>query len=113
MGTDSSTESAAASRSSDPAEERERRPAPRSLLNTVAAQELKRRGAGAVLDKLARGPVHVFRHNRPVFVALAEEEYRALVEELEEARIRASLADAEAGRVRHGTARELTEEIFD
>lgn len=84
----------------------------RSAINTVAAQEVKRRGVRAIVEKLEVGPVHVLQHNRPSFVALREEQYRDLVEEIEEARIRASLADVEAGRVRFASPRELTEEIL-
>ncbi len=80
-------------------------------INTVAAQDVKRRGVRAILEKLPEAPVHVLRHNRPVFVALREEHYRELVEEIEDARLRASLADAEAGRVRFASPRELMDEI--
>lgn len=85
----------------------------RSVLNTVAAQDVKRQGVRAIVEKLEAGPVHVLQHNRPSFVALREEQYRHLVEEIEDSRIRASLADVEAGRVQWASPRELTEEIFD
>lgn len=84
----------------------------RLAINTVAAQDVKRRGVRAIVEKLEVGPVHVLQHNRPSFVALREEQYQDLVKELEESRIRASLADVEAGRVRFGSAQELTDEIL-
>jgi len=81
--------------------------------NTVPAQEVKRRGVRAILDRLEAGPVHVVQHNRPAFVALDEEAFRELVEEVEEARLRSSLEDLGAGRVRFGSARELFGELVD
>lgn len=82
-----------------------------TILNTVPAQEVKRRGVRAILDRLEAGPVHVVQHNRPAFVALDEQDFRELVEEVEEARLRASLQDIEAGRARFGSARELFDEL--
>ena len=99
----------ASSQSTNPAEGRA---SERSAINTVAAQEVKRRGVGVIIEKLEAGPVHVLQHNQPSFVALREQHYRDLVDEIEEARIRASVADLEAGRVRFASPRELTDEIF-
>ena len=76
-------------------------------INTVAAQDVKRRGVVAIIDKLEAGPVHVLQHNRPAFVALREEHYQELVNEIEEARRQASPADVEARRVRSESPREL------
>lgn len=47
--------------------------------NVISAQELKRRGIGAVDDALREGPVHVIRRNRPSYVILSEEAYERLV----------------------------------
>ncbi len=72
-------------------------------MNTIPAQEIKRRGIGAVDELLAHGPVHVIRNNRPQYVVVSEERYRDLVEaedEAYEARVLASLQDLEAGRIR-------------
>ena len=72
-------------------------------MNTIPAQELKRRGIAAVDDLIAGGDVHVIRNNRPQYVVLTEERYRELVAEAEEAyvaRVKASLEDVKAGRVR-------------
>ena len=80
-------------------------------INIVPAQEVKRRGIGAIVELLSAGPVHVLQHNRPAFVALREDDYRKLHEELEEARIAASLRDADTGHVRFGTSRDLLDEI--
>ena len=68
-------------------------------LNTVAAQELKRRGVIALEENLKRGPVHVLKRNRPVCVVLSEEEFRELVEQAAMARLADSLADLRDGRV--------------
>lgn len=72
-------------------------------MNTIPAQELKRRGIAAVDDLIASGDVHVIRNNRPEYVVLSEERYRELVADAEEAyvaRVKASLQDVKAGRIR-------------
>lgn len=47
--------------------------------NTISAQELKRRGIGAVDKALQVGPVHVIRRNRPQYVILSEADYQRLI----------------------------------
>ena len=72
-------------------------------MNSIPAQEIKRRGLNAVDDLLEKGDVHVIRNNKPEYVVLTEERYQALVAEAEEAylaRVRASLEDVKAGRVK-------------
>ncbi|QEM69536.1 prevent-host-death protein [Geobacter sp. FeAm09] len=72
-------------------------------MNTVPAQEIKRRGIAAVDDLIVKGDVHVIRNNQPQYVVLSEERYQELVAEANEAylaRVRASLEDVKAGRVR-------------
>jgi PHD/YefM family antitoxin component YafN of YafNO toxin-antitoxin module len=80
-------------------------------MNTIPAQEIKRRGIAAVDEALAEGPVHVIKNNRAQYVVLSEESYRELVEAQEEAalaRMKASLEDARAGRVtRHDSVEAL------
>jgi PHD/YefM family antitoxin component YafN of YafNO toxin-antitoxin module len=72
-------------------------------MNTLTTQELEQRGLAAVDEALQAGPVHIVDEDRPRFVVLSEERYRDLLEAEDEAyvaRVQASLADAEAGRVR-------------
>lgn len=72
-------------------------------MNTIPAQEIKRRGIAAVDGLIANGDVHVIRNNRPEYVILSEARYQELVAEAEEAyvaRVKASLADVKAGRAR-------------
>ena len=72
-------------------------------MNSIPAQELKRRGIAAVDDLIAKGDVHVIRNNKPQYVVLSEERYQELVAEANEAylaRVRASLKDVKAGRVK-------------
>jgi PHD/YefM family antitoxin component YafN of YafNO toxin-antitoxin module len=80
-------------------------------MNAIPAQEIKRRGISAVDDLIAKGDVHVIRDNRPQYVVMSEERYEELLEaqeEAAEARIRASLEDLKAGRVRRfASAEEL------
>jgi PHD/YefM family antitoxin component YafN of YafNO toxin-antitoxin module len=72
-------------------------------MNSIPAQELKRRGIAAVDDLIAKGDVHVIRNNEPQYVVLSEARYQELVAEANEAylaRVRASLEDVKAGRVK-------------
>lgn len=72
-------------------------------MNTLAAQEIKRRGISAVDDVLKDGPVHIIKNNEPRYVVLTEERYRELIEAEDEAyaaRIDASLKDLKNGKVR-------------
>jgi PHD/YefM family antitoxin component YafN of YafNO toxin-antitoxin module len=84
-------------------------------VNTIPAQELKRRGIAAVDGLIKSGDVHVIRNNRPEYVVLTEERYRELVAEAEEAyvaRVKASLEDVKAGRVRRfASAEELLQAL--
>jgi PHD/YefM family antitoxin component YafN of YafNO toxin-antitoxin module len=71
-------------------------------MNSIPAQEIKRRGLNAVDDLLEKGDVHVVRNNKPEYVVLTEERYQSLVADAEEAylaRVRTSLEDVQAGRV--------------
>lgn len=80
------------------------------MLNTVPAQEIKRRGIAAIDDLIVKGPVHVIRNNRPEYVIMTQQRYEDLLaaeEEAYEARVLASLEDVKAGRVQRGTAEEL------
>ncbi len=86
-------------------------------MNTVPAQEIKRRGISAVDEALAQGPVHVIKNNRPQYVVITEESYQELLEARQEAalvRIKASLEDARAGRVtRHESVEALMRHLDD
>ena len=71
-------------------------------MNTIPAQELKRRGITAVDGLIAQGDVHVIRNNRPEYVVLTEARYQELVAEAGGtyvARVKESLEDVKAGRV--------------
>lgn len=80
-------------------------------MNSIPAQEIKRRGMAAVDEALAQGPVHVIKNNRPQYVVLTEDSYRELLEVRQEvalAQIKASLEDAAAGRTtRHESVEAL------
>jgi PHD/YefM family antitoxin component YafN of YafNO toxin-antitoxin module len=83
-------------------------------MNTIPAQEIKRRGIAVVDDIIANGDVHVIRNNKPQYVVLSEARYQALLEAQDEAytaRVLASLADIKAGRAQRGTAAELLKEL--
>ncbi|CAG0940189.1 hypothetical protein BROC_00938 [Candidatus Brocadiaceae bacterium] len=83
-------------------------------MNTIAAQDIKRRGISAVDEALKKGPVHVVKNNQPRYVVLSEKRYRELIEAEDEAhiaRVRASLEDVKAGRVKRGTAEDLIREL--
>jgi PHD/YefM family antitoxin component YafN of YafNO toxin-antitoxin module len=72
-------------------------------MRSIAAQEIKRRGITAVDEALKEGPVHIIKNNRPEYVVVSEERYQELLEAEDEAyiaRIKASLEDVKAGRIR-------------
>ncbi len=83
-------------------------------MNTIAAQEIKRRGIGAVDELIARGDVHIIRDNQPKYVVVSQERYQELLEAEEDAytaRIIASLEDLKVERVTRGTAEDLIREL--
>ena len=67
------------------------------------------------MKSLKEGPVHIIKNNQPQYVwVLSEERYTELLEAEDEAynaRIRASLEDVKAGRVKRGTAKDLIKEL--
>ena len=78
-------------------------------MNTLPAQEIKRRGIAAVDDLIATGDVHIIKNNQPQYVVLSEARYRELIEAQDEAyaaRVRASLEDLKAGRMHRFTSAE-------
>lgn len=84
-------------------------------MNTIPAQEIKRRGIGAVDELFAKGAVQVVRNNQPQYVVLSQERYQDLLEDQKEAhaaRLLASLEDLRAGRVqRFSSAEELIQAL--
>ena len=84
-------------------------------MNTIPAQEIKRRGIAAVDDAIGRGDVHVIRNNQPQYVVMSEERYQALIAAEEEAhygRVKAALGEVKAGKVKKfKTAGELLQAI--
>lgn len=79
--------------------------------NTLAAGELKRRGIAAIEERLARGPVHVIRGNKPAVVVLSEEDFAELVADAERSWIAESLTDLREGRVRRGSLADLLADL--
>ena len=49
-------------------------------MNTLSAIDLKRRGLVAIEEKLALGPVHILKDNRPAAVIIRESEYQTLIQ---------------------------------
>lgn len=49
-------------------------------MNSIPAQEIKRRGVSALYDLLKQGPVHIIRNNRPTYVVLSQEQFAQLSE---------------------------------
>ncbi len=73
-------------------------------MNSIAAQDIKRRGISAVDDALRNGPVHVIKNNRPSYVVLTEAAYAELLESSHDAaraRLRESINDLETGQTSH------------
>lgn len=84
-------------------------------MNTVPAQEIKRRGISVVDEILKDGAVYVIKNNQPQYVVLSEDRYKELLAAENEAymaRVRSSLEDVKAGRVsRFKNAKELLKAI--
>ena len=81
---------------------------------TIRAAEIRRRGISAVDKALKHGPVHVLRDNEPAYVIMAEDQFRELSERYRKSyvsRVRRSLKDVKAGRVRRVTAQTLIDEL--
>ncbi len=71
-------------------------------MNSILANEIRRRGISAVDEALRHGPVHIIKDNRPQYVVMTEERFQALLEAQESAALdglQASLDDLKAGRV--------------
>ncbi len=83
-------------------------------MKTIPARDIKRRGISAVDKALKEGPVHVIKNDQPTYVILDENQYQKLLEKQEKAylaRVKASLKDLKAGRVRRATAQKLIDEL--
>ena len=86
-------------------------------MNSIPAQDIKRRGISAVDEALRNGPVHVIKNNRPSYVVLTEAAYAELLESSQDAaraRLRKSLEDLEACRThRYENADALMQALDD
>ena len=49
-------------------------------MNSIPAQDIKRRGISALDELLKQGPVHVIKNNRPSYVVLSEEDYARILQ---------------------------------
>jgi len=71
-------------------------------MNTISAQEIKRRGISAVDEAIKKNvAVHIIKNNSPQYVVLTETRYRELIEIENETyleRIKNSLLDIQEGR---------------
>ena len=79
-------------------------------MNYLTAQEIKRRGIGAVDSFLEQGPAYVVRNNKAEYVVLSMAAYEDLLADLAESRLTASESDLQARHVWRGSAAELIEE---
>ena len=90
------------------------RPSSAAAQRTIPAAEIRRRGLSVVDKALKRGPVHVLKDNEPAYVIMAEDQFRELSDRYRKAyisRIRRSLKDLKAGRVRRVAAQTLIDEL--
>ena len=75
-------------------------------MNTLPAQELKRRGIVAVDEAIIKGDLNLIRNNQPQYVVLSEERYQDLIsaeQEAHYARVQASLNNVKSGNTRKFT----------
>jgi len=86
-------------------------------MNTIPAQDIKRRGLAAVDEVIDRGDVHVIRNNQPQYVVMSEDRYQELIAAEQKAyyaRVTESLKDVDEGRVKKfKTAGQLLKAIED
>lgn len=47
-------------------------------MNILTANAIKKYGVSIIEQQLKQGPVHVLKHNQPLFVVISEEEYQQL-----------------------------------
>ena len=81
-------------------------------MRTIPAREIKRRGISAVDDLLCEGPVHIIKNDEPRYVVMTESHYAELVEdhfEAQSARIKESIEDIKAGRVKEMSIEEIAQ----
>ena len=72
-------------------------------MNTIPAQDIKRRGLAAVDDAIGKGDLHVIRNNQPQYVVVSEERYQALIAAESAAYyagVKESLKQVKAGKIR-------------
>ena len=48
-------------------------------MNVLPANAIKKHGVSVIEKHLQYGPVHVLKHNHPVFVVITEQEYQLLL----------------------------------
>ncbi len=49
-------------------------------MNILTANIIKQHGVEAIVKQMQYGPVHVFKHNHPLFVVISENEYQQLTQ---------------------------------
>lgn len=47
-------------------------------MNILSANEIKKHGVSAIEKQLMYGPVHVLKHNHPLFIVISEKDYQLL-----------------------------------
>ncbi|MCX7091603.1 MAG: hypothetical protein NTU48_09160 [Legionellales bacterium] len=50
-------------------------------MNIISANEIKKHGVSVLEKQLKQGPIHVFKHNNPLFVVISESDYKILIEQ--------------------------------
>ena len=50
-------------------------------MNILTANSIKQHGVSAIEKHMKYGPVHVFKHNHPLFVVISEKEYEMLTKQ--------------------------------
>lgn len=50
-------------------------------MNIISANEIKKHGVSAIEKQLKHGPIHVLKHNQPLFVVISESDYQLLTQQ--------------------------------
>jgi PHD/YefM family antitoxin component YafN of YafNO toxin-antitoxin module len=81
-------------------------------MNTIPAQDIKRRGISVVDKALETGPVYVVKSNRAEYVVLREQDYHEMLNDYADLCIALSEEEVLAGRVKRGSADTLLKAVF-
>lgn len=80
-------------------------------MQILSANDIKKHGVSIIEKHIKYGPVHILKHNRPVFVVLTEQDYQLLSQKSHRSGLFLMLEKTTAGkRSRESIDKQLSEE---